>query len=85
MNSSVLRSLGEDKSLAVVIASESLGGAAGTLRTMAVSSGEVRSMDQDRRGPTFPGPPAARPPQRRRRALMSALELRDVVKHYARG
>lgn len=43
----LLRSLGEDRSLAVVVASENVAATAGTLRTMAVSSGEVRSMDED--------------------------------------
>jgi ABC-type ATPase involved in cell division len=57
----LLRSLGEDRSLAVVIASENVAATAGTLRTMAVSSGEVRSMDEDGVVVQFPGPPAARP------------------------
>jgi ABC-type ATPase involved in cell division len=52
----LLRSLGEDRSLAVVIASENLAATAGTLRTMAVSSGEVRSMDEDGVVVPFPDP-----------------------------
>jgi predicted ABC-type transport system involved in lysophospholipase L1 biosynthesis ATPase subunit len=43
----LLRSLGGERNLAVVIASENLAALSGTVRTMAVSSGEVRSMDQD--------------------------------------
>lgn len=43
----LLRSLGAERDLAVVIASENLAALSGTLRTMAVSSGEVRSMDED--------------------------------------
>lgn len=43
----MLRSFGEERDLAVVIASENLAALSGTVRTMAVSSGEVRSMDQD--------------------------------------
>jgi ABC-type ATPase involved in cell division len=57
----LLRSLGEDRSLAVVIASENVAATAGTLRTMAVSSGEVRSMDEDGVVVPFPGSPAVRP------------------------
>jgi ABC-type methionine transport system ATPase subunit len=53
---SLLRSLGEERDLAVVIASENLAALSGTLRTMAVSSGEVRSMDQDGVVVRFPGP-----------------------------
>jgi ABC-type cobalamin/Fe3+-siderophores transport system ATPase subunit len=52
----LLRSLGEERGLAVVIASENLAALSGTLRTMAVSSGEVRSMDQDGVVVRFPGP-----------------------------
>lgn len=59
----LLRSLGEDRSLSVVIASENVAATAGTLRTMAVSSGEVRSMDEDGVVVQFPGPPAVRPPR----------------------
>ncbi len=51
----LLRSLGSDRNLAVVIASENLGALSGTTRTMAVSSGEVRSMDQDGVVVRFPG------------------------------
>jgi ABC-type lipoprotein export system ATPase subunit len=43
----MLRSFGAERDLAVVIASENLAALSGTARTMAVSSGEVRSMDQD--------------------------------------
>jgi ABC-type lipoprotein export system ATPase subunit len=59
----LLRSLGEDRNLAVVIASENVAATAGTLRTMAVSSGEVRSMDEDGVVVQFPSPPAARRPR----------------------
>jgi hypothetical protein len=58
--SSLLQSLGEDPDLAVVIASESLAALSGTSRTMAVSSGEVRSMDRDGILVRFPGPSAPR-------------------------
>jgi predicted ABC-type transport system involved in lysophospholipase L1 biosynthesis ATPase subunit len=61
--SSLLHSLGEDPDLAVVIASESLAALSGTSRTMAVSSGEVRSMDQDGVLVRFPGPSAPRAPR----------------------
>jgi ABC-type ATPase involved in cell division len=43
----LLRSLGSDRSLAVVIASENLAPLSGAMRMMAVSSGEVRSMDRE--------------------------------------
>jgi ABC-type cobalamin/Fe3+-siderophores transport system ATPase subunit len=43
----LLRSLGAERDLAVVIASENLTALSGTVRTMAVSGGEVRSMDQN--------------------------------------
>jgi ABC-type lipoprotein export system ATPase subunit len=59
----LLRSLGEDRSLAVVIASENVAATAGTLRTMAVSSGEVRSMDEDGVVVQFPAPSSVRPPR----------------------
>ena len=59
--SSLLLSLGEDPDLALVIASENLAALSGTARTMAVSSGEVRSMDQDGVLVRFPGPSAPRP------------------------
>jgi ABC-type ATPase involved in cell division len=42
----LLRALGQERDLAVVIASESLEALSGARRTMSVSSGEVRSMDQ---------------------------------------
>jgi putative ABC transport system ATP-binding protein len=42
----LLRSLGNDRDLAVVIASENAESLTGTQRSMAVSSGEVRSMDK---------------------------------------
>ncbi len=56
----LLRSLGADRNLAVVIASENLSALSGTARMMAVSSGEVRSMDQDGVVVPFPGVPASR-------------------------
>ena len=56
----LLRSLGEDRRLAVVIASENLAATSGAPRTMAVSSGEVRSMDQTGVIVPFPAPPALR-------------------------
>lgn len=59
----LLRSLGEDRNLAVVVASENVAATAGTLRTMAVSSGEVRSMDEDGVVVQFPSPSTARPPR----------------------
>jgi ABC-type ATPase involved in cell division len=59
----LLRSLGEDRSLAVVIASENVAATAGSLRTMAVSSGEVRSMDEAGVVVQFPAPPTARQPR----------------------
>jgi ABC-type ATPase involved in cell division len=43
----LLRSLGNDPDLAVVIASENTESLTGTQRSMAVSSGEVRSMDRE--------------------------------------
>ena len=55
----LLRSLGTERDLAVVIASENLTALSGTARTMAVSSGEVRSMDQD--GVLVPFPSASPP------------------------
>ena len=51
---------------------------------MAVSSGEVRSMDRDGVVLPFPDPSVPRA-SLCRRALMSALELHQVVKHYAVG
>jgi ABC-type ATPase involved in cell division len=59
----LLRSLGEDRSLAVVIASENVAATAGTLRMMAVSSGEVRSMDEDGVVVQFPGSPVVGSPR----------------------
>ncbi|HWX87961.1 MAG TPA: ATP-binding cassette domain-containing protein [Solirubrobacteraceae bacterium] len=59
----LLRSLGEERDLAVVIASENLAALSGTLRTMAVSGGEVRSMDQDGVIVPFPSSPASRAPR----------------------
>lgn len=59
----LLRSLGEDRNLAVVIASENLAALSGTMRTMAVSSGEVRSMDQDGVIVRFPALLASRTPR----------------------
>lgn len=56
----LLRSLGADLNLAVVIASENLAALSGAARTMAVSSEEVRSMDQDGVVVQFPGPSASR-------------------------
>lgn len=53
----LLRSLGEQRKLAVVIASESLAALSGDPRMMAISSGEVRSMDQS--GLVVPFPAAA--------------------------
>ena len=60
---SLLGELGEDPELAVVIASENLAALSGTARTMAVSSGEVRSMDQDGVLVRFPSPSAPRVPR----------------------
>ncbi len=59
----LLRSLGADRNLAVVIASESLSALSGTTRTIALSSGELRSMDQDGVLLRFPGISASRPPR----------------------
>jgi ABC-type ATPase involved in cell division len=56
----LLQSLGEERNLAVVIASENLAALVGSRRTMAVSSGTVRSMDQDGVIVPFPDPPVAR-------------------------
>lgn len=53
----LLRSLGEAQKLTVVIASESLVALTGAQRMMAVSSGEVRSLDQS--GLVVPFPAAA--------------------------
>jgi ABC-type cobalamin/Fe3+-siderophores transport system ATPase subunit len=53
----LLRTLGEQRKLAVVIASESLAPLSGAQRMMAISSGEVRSMDQS--GLVVPFPAAA--------------------------
>jgi predicted ABC-type transport system involved in lysophospholipase L1 biosynthesis ATPase subunit len=59
----LLRSLGEQRELAVVIASENLAALSGTWRTMAVSGGEVRSMDEDGVIVPFPASPAPRAPR----------------------
>jgi predicted ABC-type transport system involved in lysophospholipase L1 biosynthesis ATPase subunit len=59
----LLGSLGEDRSLAVVIASENLAALAGAPRTMSISSGEVRSMDQAGVVVRFPVPSASRAPR----------------------
>jgi lipoprotein-releasing system ATP-binding protein len=59
----LLQLLGEDRKLAVVIASENLAATAGAMRTMAVSSGEVRSMDEDGVVVQFPASPTVRPPR----------------------
>ena len=59
----LLRSLGAERDLAVVIASENLAALSGTVRTMAVSSGEVRSMDQDGVVVRLPVASASRAPQ----------------------
>jgi ABC-type sulfate/molybdate transport systems ATPase subunit len=59
----LLRSLGEQRDLAVVIASESLEALTGAWRTMAVSSGEVRSMDESGVLVRFPGTSASRAPR----------------------
>jgi energy-coupling factor transporter ATP-binding protein EcfA2 len=56
----LLRSLGEDRHLAVVVASENLAASAGALRTMAVSSGEVRSTDEQGVLLRFPAPSGPR-------------------------
>lgn len=56
----LLRSLDAERDLAVVIASENLAALQGTVRTMAVSSGEVRSMDQDGVIVRFPTASASR-------------------------
>jgi ABC-type ATPase involved in cell division len=59
----LLGSLGAERDLAVVIASENLAALLGTVRTMAVSSGEVRSMDQDGVVVRFPAASASRAPR----------------------
>jgi predicted ABC-type transport system involved in lysophospholipase L1 biosynthesis ATPase subunit len=59
----LLRSFGDERDLAVVIASENLAALSGTRRTMAVSSGEVRSMDQDGVVVPFPASSAPRAPR----------------------
>jgi ABC-type ATPase involved in cell division len=59
----LLRSLGNDRRIALVIASESLEPLAGARRTMAVSSGEVRSMDQEGVIVPFPDPASPRAPR----------------------
>jgi ABC-type ATPase involved in cell division len=59
----LLRSLGKERDLAVVIASENLAALSGTVRTMAVSSGEVRSMDQDGVIVQFPAASSSRAPR----------------------
>lgn len=51
----LIRSLGEQRELAVVIASEDLAPLGGTHRKMVISSGSVRSMDS--RGVVVPFPP----------------------------
>jgi putative ABC transport system ATP-binding protein len=56
----LLRSLGEESALTVVVASESLAALAGARRTMAVSGGEVRSTDHEGVVVRFPAPPASR-------------------------
>jgi ABC-type methionine transport system ATPase subunit len=50
----LLRELGQERKLAVVIASESLAALNGAERMMAISSGEVRSMDQSGTVVRFP-------------------------------
>jgi ABC-type cobalamin/Fe3+-siderophores transport system ATPase subunit len=59
----LLRSFGEERGLAVVIASENLAALSGASRTMAVSGGEVRSMDEDGVVVPFPVSPAPRAPR----------------------
>lgn len=59
----LLRSLGNDRSLAVVIASENVAALAGARRTISISSGEVRSMDQQGVIVPFPAPLASRAPR----------------------
>jgi ABC-type methionine transport system ATPase subunit len=56
----LLRELGQERRFAVVIASESLAALTGVERMMAISSGEVRSMDQSGTVVQFPGPGVAR-------------------------
>jgi predicted ABC-type transport system involved in lysophospholipase L1 biosynthesis ATPase subunit len=56
----LLQSLGDEGELAVVIASENLAALSGANRTMAVSSGEVRSMDQDGVVVRLPSPSVSR-------------------------
>jgi ABC-type ATPase involved in cell division len=59
----LLQSLGAERDLAVVIASEDLAALPGTGRRMAVSSGEVRSMDQDGVIVRFPTTSVSREPR----------------------
>jgi len=56
----LLRSLGNERNLTVVVASENLAALIGTRRTMAISSGTVRSMDQDGVIVPFPNPSVPR-------------------------
>jgi predicted ABC-type transport system involved in lysophospholipase L1 biosynthesis ATPase subunit len=56
----LLRLLGNDRDIAVVIASENLAALTGSRRTMAISSGTVRSMDQDGVIVPFPDPLVSR-------------------------
>jgi predicted ABC-type transport system involved in lysophospholipase L1 biosynthesis ATPase subunit len=56
----LLQSLGHEGELAVVIASENLAALSGATRTMAVSSGEVRSMDRDGVVVRLPSPSVSR-------------------------
>jgi ABC-type cobalamin/Fe3+-siderophores transport system ATPase subunit len=56
----LLRSLGQESDLAVVIASENLAPIAGARRVMAVSGGEVRAMEQSGVVVPFPDPSVAR-------------------------
>jgi predicted ABC-type transport system involved in lysophospholipase L1 biosynthesis ATPase subunit len=56
----LLQSLGDEVELAVVIASENLAALSGATRTMAVSSGEVRSMDRDGVVVRLPSPSVSR-------------------------
>jgi predicted ABC-type transport system involved in lysophospholipase L1 biosynthesis ATPase subunit len=55
----LLRSLGAERKLAVVIASENLAALSGARRMMAVSNGEVRSMDRSGTVVPFPAATAA--------------------------
>lgn len=59
----LLRSLGTERDLAVVIASEDLTPLAGTQRRMIISSGSVRSMDQQGVVVRFPQAPSSGRPQ----------------------